>query len=716
MAYLLPLSICLALCLAGFSLYRYGNIPRQHIIVTLSVLTAWCFSFLIVFTIPLDVTSTLYRQCLQEHNKTSITTAPLSATTSSLNTSNDSSEVVSSLRLHSDCQQPWGMIPESVFPNLWRIIYWTSQFLTWLIMPLMQSYLKAGDFTIKGKLKSALIENAIYYGSYLFICGILLIYIAAKGVSLDWQKLKAIASSASNTWGLFLLVLLLGYALVEVPRSLWNNAKPGFTLQYAYFKAAKLSADKAEAEENVDDVLESLQGISRSVPNNHELRPCVETILRKVPIELQERAARNYSRGGNGGGTSTIVPSEKALVRIHRQVIKSLQTLQRTEALWSVQVETVFQLEDVAKNMHSVERRFKSEFPQPRSQMARLFYSPTLHWYWSCVIRAPVLKALCVLTAFMSGMVVWSELTFFQRSPVLSIFANVIIVAKHSYDFFTIEVFSMIVLCYLFYCTYSTILRIRFLNLYYLAPHHQTNEHSLIFSGMLLCRLTPPMCLNFLGLIHMDSHIIKERIMETYYTRIMGHMDVIGIISNGFNIYFPMCMLAFCLATWFSLGSRALNALGFQQFLQNETIATELVQEGKDLIARERRRRQRAEEAMNRRREFPRSDAITTNDYINKYRNLSSHNGQSTSTTAAGIQRPTTHIPSDDLIRHGDNLHYDTLPRSLSDEINERFGVSTQAQVAFKGSSSTNHYRLEFDDEEETSNRIEPPRGLFDDV
>lgn len=152
---------------------------------------------------------TLYRQCLQEHNKTSITISPLSVA-SSLNKSNESSDVVSSLHIHSECQQPWGMIPEAVFPNLWRIIYWTSQFLTWLIMPLMQSYLKAGDFTIKGKLKSALIENAIYYGSYLFICGILLIYIAAKGVSLDWQKLKAIASSASNTWGLFLLVLLLG--------------------------------------------------------------------------------------------------------------------------------------------------------------------------------------------------------------------------------------------------------------------------------------------------------------------------------------------------------------------------------------------------------------------------------------------------------------------------------------------------------------------------
>lgn len=56
-----------------------------------------------------------------------------------------------------------------------------------VVMPMMQSFIKAGDFTVKGKLKSALIDNAIYYGSYLFICGILLIYLALKpGVDLNW--------------------------------------------------------------------------------------------------------------------------------------------------------------------------------------------------------------------------------------------------------------------------------------------------------------------------------------------------------------------------------------------------------------------------------------------------------------------------------------------------------------------------------------------------
>jgi hypothetical protein len=51
-------------------------------------------------------------------------------------------------------------------------------------------------------------------------------------------------------------VLLLGYGLVEVPRSLWNASKRGHTLAYTYFKIAKLSVEKSEAEESLEDVMD----------------------------------------------------------------------------------------------------------------------------------------------------------------------------------------------------------------------------------------------------------------------------------------------------------------------------------------------------------------------------------------------------------------------------------------------------------------------------
>ena len=64
--------------------------------------------------------------------------------------------------------------------------------------------------------------------------------------------------TASNTWGLFVLVLMLGYGLVDVPRTLWNWSKTEYMLSNTYFKIAKLSTEKTEAEEALEDVLEVL--------------------------------------------------------------------------------------------------------------------------------------------------------------------------------------------------------------------------------------------------------------------------------------------------------------------------------------------------------------------------------------------------------------------------------------------------------------------------
>jgi len=71
----------------------------------------------------------------------------------------------------------------------------------------------------------------------------------------DSSQLKVLAITASNTWGLALLVLLLGYGLVEVPRLCWNMSKQGYSLSRTYFKIAKMSLERIEAEEALEDAL-----------------------------------------------------------------------------------------------------------------------------------------------------------------------------------------------------------------------------------------------------------------------------------------------------------------------------------------------------------------------------------------------------------------------------------------------------------------------------
>ncbi|KAK4815400.1 hypothetical protein QYF61_001388 [Mycteria americana] len=531
----LGLEIVFVFFLALFLLHRYGDFKKQHRLVIIATLLAWYLCFLIVFILPLDVSTTIYNRC-----KLAVNSSPAESNGSYV----------------------------TLAPRI--------------LLPFMQSYARSGGFSITGKIKTALIENAIYYGTYLLIFGAFLIYVAVNpNFNLQWNQLQTIGIAAANTWGLFLLVLLLGYGLVEIPRSHWNGAKRGYLLMKTYFKAAKLMTEKADAEENLEDIME-------------------------CPTEYQERMGRNMDDYEDFDERQNSYPSEKSLVKLHKQVIYSVQRHRRTQVQWQILLEQAFYLEDVAKNETSATRQFVHTFhsQEPENKIIQYFYTPTVEWYWECLLRPWFYRVLAVVLATFSVIVVWSECTFFSTKPVLSLFAVFIQLAEKTYNYIYIEMACFLTIFFLSICVYSTVFRIRVFNYYYLASHHQTDAYSLLFSGMLFCRLTPPLCLNFLGLTHMDATISHKNTQPTAYTSIMGSMRVLSFIADGFYIYYPMLVVILCIATYFSLGTRCLNLLGFQQFMGDSEMTSDLIDEGKELIRREKRKRQRQEEGENRRREW----------------------------------------------------------------------------------------------------------------
>jgi len=92
----------------------------------------------------------------------------------------------------------------------------------------------------------------------------------------------------------------------------------------------------------------------------------------------------------------------------------------------------------------------------------------------------------------------------------------------------------------------------------------------------------------------MDSHITglddTDDKIDVEYTELMGHLD---LVSDGFNIYFPILILLLCLGTWFKVGTRCLSSIGFAQFLQSDEFTSDLIEEGKALVNREKRRIER---------------------------------------------------------------------------------------------------------------------------
>uniref|UniRef100_A0A3B5KW37 LMBR1 domain containing 2a n=1 Tax=Xiphophorus couchianus TaxID=32473 RepID=A0A3B5KW37_9TELE len=340
--------------LAFYLLHRYGDLRKQHRLVLLGTLLSWYLCFLIVFILPLDVSTVGVHEPTTHNSKSKLT------------------------NVANVCVKPWSYIPDHVLPVFWRVVYWTSQFLTWLLLPFMQSYARSGAFSIVGKVKTALIENAIYYGTYLLIFICLLIYVSAHlKLRLTWYvKLQTIGITAANTWGLFLLVLLLGYGLVEIPRSYWFSSSNSFLLAKTYFKVAKLATEKASAEEDLADVMEEVADLNESVRFNHSLRKCVDTIMTKCPIRYQQEMGRNLESSPCEGPS---IPTKSGLIKLHEKVISAVQRHNQTQVQWSLLLDKAFHLEDIAKSQSTPVRVITKTFsPNHLGWVRRFIYTPTV--------------------------------------------------------------------------------------------------------------------------------------------------------------------------------------------------------------------------------------------------------------------------------------------------------------------------------------------------
>uniref|UniRef100_A0A0N5ALM3 LMBR1 domain-containing protein 2 n=1 Tax=Syphacia muris TaxID=451379 RepID=A0A0N5ALM3_9BILA len=579
---LLIFELVFVFCLTVILLNKYGNWRKQHFIVTLSTFVGWYFSFIIIFILPLDIAITFYYRCLYENDKMK--------------------ELYNTTIF---CKEPDGFVEDYVLRRMWRFVYWTAQLLTWqvllIILPLMQSYSNAGDFTAFGRFRSAVYNNVIYYGVYVTVFVILLIYVAFKGVSLNAEHLKVILISASNTWGLFLLVVLLGYGLIEVPRQLWQLGDRGYRLRKTYFDIDKLSTDKNETEDTLYDVYREARSALSMLRNEHILRGYAQAILAKFSPDLVSQITALRSTSATVSNLpideQNFIANESYLISLHRRVIKAIINHHRTQAQWNALINLALHLENVEQ------AECTGQFVRlDNLRSSKIFCNNRFEYIWHVILKPRLLKIISIAFFGMTAFIMWSECTFFVVHPTLSLASKVVAAAAMSYHYLEIQMWSMAIIAYLCICAYYTVFKLRIYRYYHLDPHHMTDENSLLFSAILLCRLTPPICLNALGMIHLDSHITADTEfgVETQFTNVfvywlfMGHLDVIPILAKGLNIYLPILIVLLCLGTWFRLGTRFLHNLGIDQFVGDDEMTSDMISGGKALVSLERNKIVRA--------------------------------------------------------------------------------------------------------------------------
>ncbi|KAK3020151.1 hypothetical protein RJ639_005284 [Escallonia herrerae] len=124
----------------------------------------------------------------------------------------------------------------------------------WLIVPLIQGFEDAGDFTVKERLRTSIHVNLVFYlilGS-IGLLGLVLLIIMRK----DWSgSILGLAMACSNTFGLVTGAFLLGFGLSEIPKNVWRRADWTTRQKVLSHKIAKMAVKLDDAHQELSNAI-----------------------------------------------------------------------------------------------------------------------------------------------------------------------------------------------------------------------------------------------------------------------------------------------------------------------------------------------------------------------------------------------------------------------------------------------------------------------------
>lgn len=586
------IGLLITFSLTVYLVRKYGD-PKIIWPVQGLVLVSWFLSFSIVVVLPLDISATFYVNCMKGWYCPS---HPLemgccqyddtlkfadSCDKENKNFINETMiEMCDDPFSDCDCIPPYSWVNNNLLPAFWSLVYWSAQLFTWLVLPITEAYMGSGQFTVGQRLKSALKENAIVYGSLgVVVVIVVIVYAVEHGIN-SGSELLSIAMIASNTWGLAALIILLGFGLVDIPKQMKTKASQSKLMRRYQFKAAKLNSELQEAKETHEEVMAEVKRAAGTIKQGSPLRKYINIILLKANMLTAESDYEDYK----GSSEKEQYKTQSSLASLHKKVMKSKAVLHRCECQMEELITDALKLQSTLDNKSSIDQKFvDSTGTQTRFAGAR--------WIYEVRVKPVLLWIVLLVCTAMSILLVWSEVFFWSSDPVLSVYALMMDQTGNVTHYFGLELLTLVTVLYLCVCTYTVIFQIRLFDFYYLVPNRQTDSSSMIFAAIAITRLTAPLCLNFTAMAHLDNHVNKIALkQDLYFTRIQGHLD----LANNINTFYPIVIVLISTCTLFKVGNRLLSFCGFHQYNEGDEGTDDLCAEGKILISREKRKRARS--------------------------------------------------------------------------------------------------------------------------
>ncbi|OVA20902.1 LMBR1-like membrane protein [Macleaya cordata] len=437
----------------------------------------------------------------------------------------------------------------------WGWSYWSTFALTWAVVPTIQGYEDAGDFTVKERLKTSIQANLIFYLSVgsIGLFGLILLIIMRR----HWSGgVVGLAMACSNTFGLVTGAFLLGFGLSEIPKSLWRNADWDTRQKVLSHKVAKMAVKLDDAHQEFSNAIVVAQATSNQMSKRDPLRPymnIIDDMLRQMFIEDPSFKPQGGRLGENDMDYDT---DEKSMAALRRQLRRAREEYYRNKSEYMNFVMEALELEDTINNY---ERRsatgwkYISSFRSGRTGRLGSFLD-MMELILRCIVMKELEKLLAIILGCMSAAILLAEATLLPSGVDLSLFSILIKAVKKQE--MLVQIAAFVPLMYMCMCTYYSLFKIGMLMFYSLTPR-QTSSVSLLMICSMVARYAPPISYNFLNLIRLGAY------GKTTFEKRMGNIDdAVPFFGQGFNKIYPLIMVIYTLLVASNFFDRVINFFG----------------------------------------------------------------------------------------------------------------------------------------------------------
>ncbi len=210
--------------------------------------------------------------------------------------------------------------------------------------------------------------------------------------------------------------MMFGYGAIVVPRTFWRDANPAGMLERLEFSAPDVDTGYYDAKTEVEDAAffaaEADKKLRAEAPNlvpedAARLRFCMDVLLAEA--RLAELAPRRSVREGSAG--------ERGLDGKGHVTEPALATLHRRMKLANAAYTTCkYQWEALLADTARLEMILNKSLPEPAKGSGVGPFFARAMWLYNVYYAPRVRKTLACFTAFLSVIIIWSEVTLL--SPV----------------------------------------------------------------------------------------------------------------------------------------------------------------------------------------------------------------------------------------------------------------------------------------------------------